>query len=244
MTAAWDDPRISRGMTEQLRRRRELLRAGHKALGWKLAFGGPAAMERLHTNAPLVGFLLQSAMVPSGSSLSLSNWKKPAAEPEIVVHLGKDLPAGADRSTAMAAIAGLGPAIEVADVEHPSDDVEGTLARNIYQRHIILGAKDVSRAGGVLDGLTCRVLRNGSEIANVSDPQSLQKLTGELIDIVRHTANLLAAFGESLEAGQIIIAGSITPPILAEPGEEIVFQLAPIDTISVRFAPACNPALC
>jgi 2-keto-4-pentenoate hydratase len=237
MTVAWDDPRISRGMTAQLRRRRELLQAGHKALGWKLAFGGPAAMERLHTNAPLVGFLLQSAVVPSGSLLSLSNWKKPAAEPEIAVHLDKDLPAEADRSAAMAAIAGLGPAIEVADVEHPSDDVEGTLARNIYQRHIILGAKDVSRAGGVLDGLTCRVVRNGSEMANVSDPQALQKLTGELIDIVRHTANLLAAFGESLQAGQIIISGSITPPILVEPGEEIVFHLAPIDTISIHFAP-------
>jgi 2-keto-4-pentenoate hydratase len=238
MTVAWDDPRISRGMTAQLRRRRELLQAGHKALGWKLAFGGPAAMERLHTNAPLVGFLLQSAVVPSGSSTSLSNWKKPAAEPEIAVHLGKDLPAGADRAAAMAAIAGLGPAIEVADVEHPSDDVEGTLARNIYQRHIVLGAKDVSRAGGVLDGLTCRVLRNGSEIANISDPLALQKLTGELVNIVRHTASLLAAFGESLEAGQIIITGSITPPILVEPGEEIVFQLVPINTVSIRFAPS------
>jgi 2-keto-4-pentenoate hydratase len=244
MTAAWDDPRISRGMTAQLRRRRELLQAGQKALGWKLAFGGPAAMERLHTNAPLVGFLLQSAVVPSGSSLSLSNWKKPAAEPEIAVHFGKDLPAGADRATAMAAIAGLGPAIEVADVDHPSDDVEGTLARNIYQRHIILGAKDASRAGGVLDGLACRVLCNGSETANVSDPQELQKLTGELIDIVRHTANLLDAFGESLEAGQIIITGSITPPILIEPGEEIVFHLSPVDPISIRFAPPSSAALC
>jgi 2-keto-4-pentenoate hydratase len=237
MTAAWDDPRIFRGMTAQLRRRRELLQSGEKALGWKLAFGGPAAMERLRTNAPLVGFLLHSSVVTSGSSLSLLNWTKPAAEPEIAVHLGKDLAAGADRSAAMAAIAGLGPAIEVADVEHPSDDVEGTLARNIYQRHIILGAKDDSRAGGGLDGLTGRVLRNGAEIANVSDPQSLQKLTGELIDVVRHTASLLAAFGESLKAGEIIIAGSITPPILVEPGEEIVFQLSPIDTISIRFAP-------
>jgi 2-keto-4-pentenoate hydratase len=46
-----------------------------------------------------------------------------------------------------------------------------------------------------------------------------------------------AAFGESLEAGQIIIGGSITPPLLVEPTEELGFHLAPIDTISVRFAP-------
>jgi 2-keto-4-pentenoate hydratase len=230
-------------MTEQLRHRRELLSGGDKTLGWKLAFGGPASMERLHINAPLVGFLLQSALLPSGSMVSLANWKKPAAEPEIAVHLGKDLPANADRAAAVAAIAGLGPAIELADVDHPSDDVEGTLARDIYQRHIILGSNHATRAGGVLDGLTCRVLRNGSEIARASDPQTLQALTGELIDIVRHTANVLGAFGESLQAGQIIIAGSITPPLWVAAGEEIAFQFTPLDTISIRFAPQSAQSL-
>jgi 2-keto-4-pentenoate hydratase len=235
MTAAWDDPRILRGMAEQLRRRRELLDSGQKPLGWKLAFGGPAAMERLRTNAPLVGFLMQNALLPSNSTLSIDSWKKPAAEPEIAVHFGKNLPAGADRHTTKAAIAGLGPAIELADVDHPSDDVEGTLACDIYQRHIILGRGDPARAGGVLDGLAARVLRSGAEIASITEAQELQKMTGELLDTVRHTANLLAAFGESLQAGQIIIAGSIIPPIWVEPGEEIVFHLAPVDTISVRF---------
>ena len=238
MTAAWDDPRISRGMAAQLRHRRELLDAGYKPLGWKLAFGGPAAMERLHTNAPLVGFLMQNALVPSGSTLSVDGWTKPAAEPEITVHLGKDLPAGADRDTTKAAIAGVGPAIEVADVDHPSDDVEGTLACDIYQRHIILGHSDPTRSGGMLDSLVARVLRNGAEFASITDPKSLQTLTGELIDIVRHTANLLSVFGETLRAGEIIIAGSIIPPIWIAPSEEIVFDLAPVDRISIRFDPS------
>jgi 2-keto-4-pentenoate hydratase len=236
MTAAWDDPRIFRGMVRQLRLRRELLSAGHKPLGWKLAFGGPAAMERLHTSAPLVGYLMQGALLPSGSALSLSNWKKPAAEPEIAVYLGKDLPANSDRTATIAAISGLGPAIEVADVDHPSEDVEGTLARNIYQRHVILGSNDSSRAGALLDGLSCRVLRNSSEIASITGPQALQALTGDVIDIVRYTANLLAAFGESLQAGQIFITGSLIPPLWVAPGEEIAFHLVPLAPISVRFA--------
>ena len=233
MKEAWDDPRISRGMAAQLAHRRELIHAGQKSLGWKLAFGGPAAMERLRINAPLVGFLMQSAVVPSGSTLSLANWKKPAAEPEIAVHFGKDLPAGSSRRATMEAIAGLGPAIEVADVDHPSDDVEGTLARNIYQRHVILGRNDVARAGGILAGLTGRILRSETEIANTSD---LQALTGELIDIVRQVADLLAVFSEKLQAGEIIIAGSIIPPIWVGAGEEITFNLTPGDTISIHFA--------
>ena len=240
MTSAWDDPRLVRGMEAQLRLRRELLNAGQQPLGWKLAFGGPAAMERLRINAPLVGFLLRSALLPSDFALSISNWKKPAAEPEIAVHLGKDLSANSDRDTAMAAISGLAPAIELADVDHPSDDVEGTLACNIYQRHLVLGRADSVFAGGLLDGLSCRVLRNGSEIASINSAEAwqaaFQTMTGDLIDIVRHVANLLAAFGESLQAGQIIIAGSITPPLWIAPSEDILFQLAPIDSISTRFA--------
>jgi 2-keto-4-pentenoate hydratase len=141
MSAAWEDPRIARGMATQLRCRRALLDSGHKPLGWKLAFGGPSAMERLRINAPLVGFLTDRALVPSGSAIPLSGWTKPAAEPEITVYMDKDLRADADRNTTKAAIAALGPAIEVADVDHPSEDVEGTLACDIYQRHIILGGR-------------------------------------------------------------------------------------------------------
>ena len=234
MTKAWDDPRILSGMRQQLRWQRELLAAGKKALGWKLAFGGSAAMERLRINAPLVGFLMADAVIASGSTIPLTGWKKPAAEPELTVYLSTHLGAGAERKTVKAAIAGLGAAIEVADVDHPSEDVEGTLARNIYQRHVILGKCDTSHAGGGLQGLNAKVMRNGAEIASTTD---FEALTGELITIVSHVANLLAVFGETLRAGQIIIAGSITPPIWVQAGEKIGFHLQPLKPISVNFAP-------
>ena len=232
---AWEDPRIKSGMQRQLHWRRELLAAGKQPLGWKLAFGGPAALERLRINGPLVGFLMADAVVASGSTVSFAGWKKPAAEPELTVYLGKDLAPGADRQTTMDAIAGLGGTIELADVDHPSDDVEGTLARNIYQRHVILGACDTTHAGGNLSGLNARVFRNGAEMANTS---AFEALTGELITNVGHIADLLAHFGETLCAGQIIIAGSITPPIWVQPGESIGFYLEPLDQISVNFAAA------
>jgi len=228
----FDDPRIARGMETQLRHRRELLDAGQKPLGWKLAFGGPAAKERLHTIAPLVGFLMDEAVLASGSTIPLAGWTKPAVEPEIAVHFRKNLAGGANRTTVMASIAALGPAIEIADVDHPSDDVEGTLARNIYQRHVVLGRKDMHLAGGALEGFTGRVTRNGAAIAEVTD---LQSLTGELIENIRQTTDLLALFNEKIEAGQILIAGSIIPPLCVTPCAEITFHFDPIDTISIRF---------
>lgn len=233
MSAAWDDPRIASGMKQQLSHRRALLRSGNKPLGWKLAFGGPAALQRLRINEPLVGFLMADAVLPSASSVSLAGWKKPAAEPEIAVYMGKDLAARADRKTTSEAIAGLGAAIELADVDHPSEDVEGTLVRNIYQRHVVLSVCDFTRAGGSLAGLRARVIRNGEELADTSD---FEVLTGELIHIAGHVATLLSHFGETLRAGQLIIAGSITPPIWVTPGETIAFRLQPLEPISLSFA--------
>ncbi len=233
MPNAWDDARIASGMKQQLLRRRDLLQSGKKPLGWKLAFGAPASMQRLHTNAPIVGFLLADAVLASGSTVCLAGWKKPAAEPEITVYMGKDLGPGADRASTIDAIAGLGAAIEVADVDHPSEDVEGTLVRNIYQRHVILSGCDTKHAGGKLEGLNALVLRNDVEIANTSD---FGALTGELIANVSHVANVLAFFEETLRAGEIIIAGSITLPILVEAGEWVGFQLRPLEPIFVNFS--------
>lgn len=232
-SASWFDPRVARGTAAQLSRWHERLRAGEKALGWKVGFGAPAAMEQLKISAPLVGHLVDRARLEPGSMVSLAGWKKPAAEAEIAVYMGRDLPGGAGRDTAKQAISGLGPAIELADVEFPPEDVEAILKGNIYQRHVMLGSCDRTRAGCVLDGLTATVVRNGIEIARTSDPQAA---TGELIDIVRHVADLLTAFGERLRAGQVIITGSITPPLWVEPGEELAFNLDPVGSVSVRFA--------
>ena len=94
---------------------------------------------------------------------------------------------------------------------------------------MVLGA---TRAGGSVEGLTCRVLRRGVEAARTTDPQAC---TGEIVGIVRHVADLLAAFGERLEAGEIVIAGSVVPPIFVEPDEDTVgFALDPIGSVSVR----------
>lgn len=227
------DPRIRRGMTAQLGARRARLAAGAAPLGWKVGFGAPAAMHKLGIAAPLVGFLLRDALVASGGTVSLAGWVKPAAEPEIAVHMGRDLASGADRAGAAAAIAAFSPAIELADVDFPPDDVETILAGNIYQRHVVLGGRDERRAGGDTRGLIGHVRRRGSEAAPVSDPQAA---TGDLIDIVRHVADLIAAFGETLRTGDVIITGSITPPIFIAPDEEtLAFALDPVGAVSVRF---------
>jgi 2-keto-4-pentenoate hydratase len=229
----WEDPRVVRGMQAQLDLRRQRLEGGDKPLGWKVGFGAPAMLKLLNITGPLVGFLTLNARVQSGGNVSLAGWSKPVAEPEIAVHIGRDVPAGVDRATAEAAIAGVSPAIELVDLTAPPEDPEPILGGNIYQRHVVLAGTGPARAGSAADGLTCRVIRRESEFARTSDPQAN---TGEWIHIVRHVADVLAAFDERLRAGEIIITGSVVPPLAIEPGEDaLAFEVEPVGRVAVRF---------
>jgi 2-keto-4-pentenoate hydratase len=227
-----DDARIASGMQAQLAALKARRAAGAWVIGWKVGFGAPAARQRLGIAAPLVGFLLDTALLPSRSCVPLAGWTKPVAEPEIAVLMGRDLAGGARREEAADAVAALAPAIELADLDTPPEDVAQILAGNIYQRHAIIGEPDRTRAGCRLEGLLATLRRNGAEIASTAEPQAL---TGDAVEIVRHVASVLERFGERLGAGQVIITGSVTPPLFVAPGEEIAFELAPIGAVSVRF---------
>lgn len=227
----WDNPLIKKGLTEQLAIRRARIAAGEKPLGWKVGFGAPASMQKLGLTAPLVGYMMQDALLPSGSTVSLKGWLRPVAEPEIAVRMAGDLGPDAPPDEVMAAINTIEPAIELADVDPPAapDNLDLVLKGNIFHRRVIVGER--RQAGGSVRGLTSRLIRRGAEASRTGDPEAL---TGKLIDIVAHIATTLATFGEKLKAGDVIIAGSITPPLMLEADETAVAHaLDPIGEVSV-----------
>jgi len=230
----WDDERIKRGMTVQLAGRRQRIAAGEKPLGWKLGFGATPAMEMLKITAPLIGYLMEGALLPPGATVNVKGWTQLVSEPEIAVRLAKDIAPGSTPETAQAAIGSLEPAIELADLDlaPTADNIDKVLERDIYQRHVILSG--LQRAGGDTTGLTTRVTRRGKLAAEVADPQAA---TGRIPDLLVHLADTLDAFGEKLSAGDVVICGSAIPPPLIEPDEtEFGYELAPLGSMSVRFA--------
>lgn len=223
------DPRVARGMAAQLERRGEALAAGDRSLGWKLGFGSPAALQKLDISAPLVGFLLASGRHDSGTGVPVGEWVNPALEPEVAVHLRQDVPAGAGPEMVRAAIAGIGPAFELADVYPPPEDVEQILKGDIFQRGSVVGPP---AEVGSLVGLTAHVSVNDAEPLRVD---YVEELTGETVGLVRHAADLLAVFGERLRAGEIVITGSVVPPLSVVPGDRVDYRLDPLGRLSIRF---------
>jgi 2-keto-4-pentenoate hydratase len=228
MTALHDDPRVRRGMERQLDLRRRILADGARPVGWKLGLGTPAAMEQHGTAAPLVGFLTDRGVREPGSEIAIGEWAKPTAEPEMAVHVAADVPPDADRDAAAAAIRGLGVAFELVDLT--GGEVEEILAGDIFHRHVVLGPV-TALADVDLDDLRGEI-RHGDDVQPVDDPLAL---VPDPATAVAHLANHLAAFGETVRAGDVLITGSIVPALAVAPGDELRYRLEPLGELALTF---------
>jgi 2-keto-4-pentenoate hydratase len=224
----WQNEAVRSGIARMLQARSAALRLGERPIGWKLAFGAPAFLERFGLTGPVIGFLTDAGLRPDGSEVPTIGWTRAVAEPEIAAHIGEDVDDLADIEGAVSA---LGPAIELADIDTPPEDIGAALAGNVYHRAVVLGEADRGRAGAAVDGLTGRVSRDGEVVAEIDD---LEALTGPFLDILRHTGALLQAAGETFRAGEVVILGSVVPPLDVEPGEQIQFEVTSMSPISVR----------
>jgi 2-keto-4-pentenoate hydratase len=230
MTKPWQDDRVRRGMDAMWALRRERIAAGDRTIGWKIAFGPKAVQEKLGITAPLVGFLTESRVLQSGGTVNLAGWGKPIAEPEIAVHMARDLGAGADVATATAAIGKLGPAFELIDSPTPPSDPEAVLKGNIAHRNVVLGPTGIA----ALEQMTGRLFRDDAELASAKD---VMAAPGDPRALIAYVADYLAAFGERLRAGDLVICGSVTAPFPVEAGDKAMrFVLDPIGDVSVRFS--------
>lgn len=229
-----NDGGLARGLESQLETRARLLAGGARPLGWKAGFGAPEWLAKFGTDGPLVGFLTDASVIPDGATVDISSWTRGVAEPELAIRLGADLEPPNDEDTTRAAIASIGPAIELADIDPPPESVEGILSGNIFHRGVILGPQDPARAEADLGRLEARIRPEGQEEIRTDQ---LEGLTGGVVSVITHLASLLAAHGVMMRSGEIVITGSVVPPIALSPGARVEFELAPMRAISVQTAP-------
>lgn len=227
---------LRKGLAALLARRRELAASGVTPLGWKAAFGSPQAQQRLGLPHLLVGFLTDRSVLPSGATVSLNGWLRPVAEPEVAVRLRAPVPPGSPPEVVARAVGGLAPAIELADVDRqPEEDLEAVLAGNIFHRYAVVGEIRPVEFSGSLAGTVGWVFRNGAQISRVED---LESLPGRVVDVLSQMAQVLAGAGGALGAGDLVICGSVVPPLFLEPADRSMrFSLEGFGDVTVHLQP-------
>ncbi|HEX6150745.1 fumarylacetoacetate hydrolase family protein [Nocardioides sp.] len=223
------DPRIARGTARMLELRAHVLTSGARHLGWKVGFGSPSSLAALDLARPLVGFLTHDRVLSPGDVVDVSGWTRPVLEAEVAAHLGVPVESGASAATALAAVSEWSVALELADVDLPPDDVEAIVAGNIFHRHVLFGPVAPARPGT----LSFSVARDGSAVASTSTPE---ELTGELGFVLASVADTLAHGGARLSAGDVVITGSVVPPIDISGGGSWVVTASGLGEVGVTIS--------
>jgi 2-keto-4-pentenoate hydratase len=222
VNAAHDD-RLDAGMLAQ----QGLLQAaesdGAKHAGFKAGFGTSAWRETFGLNAPLVGFLLDTTLLPAGSAVPVGTWTAPRAEAELAMRLGADVAGDASAEDALAAVEAFAPAIELVDLSPAPTDPSGVLAGNIYHRHWVTGTFAPVPSGGDLSGLIGEVSAMGDAMDPVTD---VEAATGRAGEVLAEVARIAARHGRGLRAGDVVILGSIVPPTAVGPGGTFHYALS------------------
>lgn len=229
----WEDPRVTAGLTRQLAERGRALAGGAGHVGWKVGFGAPASLELMQITAPLLGYLTRETLLDDGAEFDATGWVRGVVEFEVAVRMGADVAGGSSPAIAAAAVEALAPAIELADVTIPpaADRVADVLATDIFHTGLLLGEFDGSRAGLDISGLTGHITIDGAARPPVTE---LEAITGHYPSIVATVASTLAAHGERLSAGDVIITGAIVPPVPTGEGTEFAFRLGDGPAIRLR----------
>lgn len=215
---------IDRGIDRQLAHRRQLLAEGVTAIGWKAAFGAPAAQARLGLDGPLLGFMTERTVLENGVRVDVTGWAGPLAEPELAVWLGADLSGPVTEDEVREAVRAIGPAIELADPA--SEDVEEALAESGFHRGVILGER---REGIDAADLAAEVVVDG-EARTVDD---VQAVTGPVTAVIAHLCRHLSRHDLGMAAGEVVICGALMPPVSFVPGTVFEYRLGDMQPVSV-----------
>ena len=225
------DPGIEQALRRHLSQHAASLSAGEQRLGWKVAFNAPPVQQHLGLPHSLLAGLTRSSLCDAGQPQSLKGGTRIALEAEIGVALHSDVRADDDDAAIVAAIEGIGPAVEIIDIDRDFKELEAIVAEGVFRRGVVFGEMRPPPEGASLSGVRARVELAGEEVADVDAGQA----TGEPVEVLRLLAQILEPLGEGLRAGDRIILGSMNVPPAAKAGSAFTLALEGWKTLRVEF---------
>ena len=207
---------------------------GRKIVGRKIGLTAKAVQAQLGVSQPDYGVLFEDMQIANGGQLLASRVLQPKAEAEIALILERDLnddsidAAGVAAATAFAA-----PAIEIVDSRIADWKISfaDTVADNGSSAFFVLG--DERHPLASLDLYTCgMVLEVNGDVSSLGAGAAC---LGHPLNSAAWLARTLAARGQPLRAGDILLTGALGPMVAIKPGDEIRTAIGGIGSCSFTF---------
>ena len=213
---------------------------GRRAIGHKIGLTSRAMQVSSQIDEPDYAPLMDDMFLQQGGDIPVSRFIAPRVEVELAFILGRPLQGpGVTLFDVLAATDYVTPAIEIIDARIEQFDRDTKAMRKVFDTisdfaanaGIVLGGRPVRPLDVDLRWVGAMLFRNGViEETGLAAAVLNHPATG-----VAWLANKIAPHGESLEAGQVVLAGSFTRPVNAVAGDCFHADYGPLGAVAFRF---------
>ena len=213
---------------------------GRTIKGRKIGLTSRAMQQASQIDEPDFAPLMDDMFFANGGEIPFDRFIAPRVEVELAFILGRELKGpGATLDDVLAATEVVTPAIEIIDARIEQFDRETKQMRRVQDTISDFAAN----AGIVLGGRAVRPQELDLRwVGALLDKNGVIEETGLAAGVLGHPAhgvawlaNKIAPYGEQLNAGDVVLAGSFTRPTAAARGDTLHADYGPLGSISLRF---------
>jgi 2-oxo-hept-3-ene-1,7-dioate hydratase len=219
---------------------RQKIAAGRSIIGWKIGLTSKAMQYALNIDIPDSGVLLDDMAFEDGAVIPKDRFIQPRIEAEIAFVMKSPLKGpGVTLFDVLNATDYVTPALEILDTRVVRVDpdtkktrtIVDTISDNAANAGIVIGGRQMRPDAVDMRWMGAIVSRN----AEVEETGLGAGVLNHPARGVAWLANRLAQYGDGIEAGQIVLAGSFIRPVEARHGDTITGDFGPYGTISCHF---------
>jgi len=207
---------------------------GARIVGKKIGLTSIKVQEQFGISTPDFGILFDDMEVLNGLSLPFSETMQPKVEAELAFVLGASL--DQDNLTTLDIINAIDyvlPSIEIVGsrIENWNIRIADTVADNASASHYVLGHSP--KMLDDIDVVNCKMEMtiNGALKSSGSGKDCM----GSPLNAVLWLARKMHSVGQPLQAGELILSGSLGPMVAVEAGDVVEAVFEGLGTVSVTF---------
>ena len=208
---------------------------GARVVGHKVGLSSRAMQLMMGVHEPDFGHLTDAMSVLEDDDVAVSELCQPRVEIESAFVLGRPLAGpGVSVADVVRAVEFVLPSIEIIDSRITGWDIQlvDTVADNASSARLVLGGTPRLLTELDLRTVPAALERNG----RIVETGTTGAVLGNPVKAVAWLANTLGPYGVTLNAGDIILSGSLVPLEPARPGDIFSMELSGVGATSITFA--------
>ena len=212
---------------------RARLDSGRRIVGLKVGLTSKAVQQQLGVDQPDFGVLFDDMEFLNGQDIPMSLLLQPKVEAEIAFIVGRDLTGAAPSySEFLSCLSHALPAIEIVDsaIADWKISLVDTVADNASSGLYVLGDQPVALGALSFAELGMRMNKNGQPVSTGSGSACL----GHPLRAAYWLARTMAARGQGLGQGQVILSGALGPMVSVSAGDLIHASVGALGEVSCR----------